>query len=110
EARSHVPGRDTAGVRTGYPYLDDGPPVLAFAHRGGAEHPELVRRENTRAAFAHAVSLGYRYLETDFHLARCGVLMAFHDALLNRFAGVTGSVGGLDSAELAGVRVGGTKP
>jgi glycerophosphoryl diester phosphodiesterase len=87
-------------VHTGFPFLDDGPPVLAFAHRGGAEHPALVRRENTRAAFAHAVSLGYRYLETDVHLTRDGVLVAFHDALLERVAGVAGSVEDLDSAEL----------
>src|SRR3954469_5174807 len=97
-------------MRTGFPFLDDGGPVLAFAHRGGATHPDLVGLENTTTAFAHAVSLGYRYLETDVHLTRDGVLVAFHDALLNRVAGVTGSVGGLDSAELAGVRVGGTEP
>jgi glycerophosphoryl diester phosphodiesterase len=97
-------------VRTGFPFLDDGPPVLAFAHRGGAEHPALVGRENTRAAFAHAVALGYRYLETDVHLTRDGVLVAFHDALLERVAGVAGSVDDLDSTELAAIRVGGTDP
>jgi glycerophosphoryl diester phosphodiesterase len=97
-------------VHTGFPFLDDGPPVLAFAHRGGAEHPELVRRENTRAAFAHAVSLGYDYLETDVHVTRDGVLVAFHDPVLDRVTGEAGSVEDLDSAELAAIRVGGTEP
>ena len=44
--------------KTGFRYLDDADGVLAFAHRGGAEHPELVGLENTTHAFRHAVSLG----------------------------------------------------
>ena len=59
---------DTARMtapRTGYAYLDDSSPPLAFAHRGGAMHPDLPGLENTMAAFRHAVSLGYR-LSTRF--------------------------------------------
>ena len=28
-------------MSTGFPFLDDPGPVLAFAHRGGARHPDL---------------------------------------------------------------------
>lgn len=97
-------------MRTGYPFLDDGGPLLAFAHRGGARHPDLAGLENTHAAFAHAVALGYRYLETDVHVTRDGVLVAFHDALLERVTDGAGSLERLDSRELADVRVGGREP
>jgi glycerophosphoryl diester phosphodiesterase len=97
-------------VTTGYPFLDDHGPVLAFAHRGGARHPDLVGVENTRAAFAHAVALGYTYLETDVHVTRDGVLVAFHDALLERVTDGTGTLEDLDAADLARVRVGGLEP
>jgi glycerophosphoryl diester phosphodiesterase len=96
--------------RTGFPFLDDGGPVLAFAHRGGALHPELTGLENTVAAFAHAVALGYRYLETDVHVTSDGVLMAFHDVLLDRVSDGSGGLAGLDAAELARVRVAGREP
>ena len=58
--------------------------MLAFAHRGGAYHPEIEGLENTLAAFRHAVELGYDYLETDVHVTRDGVLLAFHDCVLDR--------------------------
>ena len=64
---------------TRWAYLDH-PGPIPFAHRGGAsEHPE-----NTLAAFEHAVRLGYRYLETDAHVTADGVLVAFHDDVLDR--------------------------
>ena len=54
---------------TGFDYLDamrEQPgTVLAFAHRGGAYHPDIEGLENTLRAFQHAVELGYDYLETD---------------------------------------------
>ena len=95
--------------RTGFAFLDAGRPVLAFAHRGGARHPDLPGLENTRAAFAHAVGLGYRYLETDVHATRDGVLVAFHDAGLDRVTDSSGSLAGLDAAAVASIRVGGAE-
>lgn len=104
---------DTARVtrpRTGFPYLDAGldqpGAVLAFAHRGGAFHPELEGLENTLTAFEHAVALGYRYLETDVHATRDGVLLAFHDAVLDRVTSHTGSISETGYDELADVVVG----
>jgi len=104
---------DTARVtrpRTGFPYLDAGleqpGAVLAFAHRGGAFHPELEGLENTLTAFEHAVELGYRYLETDVHATRDGVLLAFHDAVLDRVTSHTGSLAETGYDELADVVVG----
>jgi glycerophosphoryl diester phosphodiesterase len=103
-------GRRDASPTTGYRFLDDGGPVLAFAHRGGARHPDLIGLENTRAAFAHAVALGYTYLETDVHVTRDGVLVAFHDALLERVTDGIGTLEELDAADLAVLRVAGREP
>jgi glycerophosphoryl diester phosphodiesterase len=96
-------------MSTCFPFLNAGP-MLAFAHRGGAGHPDLIGLENTRAAFAHAVGLGYRYLETDVHVTRDGVLVAFHDALLERVTDGAGSLDKWGSEALAEVRVAGREP
>ena len=97
--------------RTGYPYLDEplqaNGSVLAFAHRGGAYHPEIEGLENTLAAFQHAVDLGYDYLETDVHVTRDGVLLAFHDHVLDRVSDQTGSIASLTHADVRRARIGG---
>jgi glycerophosphoryl diester phosphodiesterase len=105
---------DTSHVtrpRTGYPYLDavcDEPKaVLAFAHRGGAYHPEIEGLENSLVAFRHAVELGYRYLETDVHATRDGGLFAFHDAALDRVTEHRGAVAELTSADVGRALIGG---
>ncbi|MDN4175104.1 glycerophosphodiester phosphodiesterase [Nocardioides sp. SOB77] len=96
---------------TGFAYLDEvlATPgaVLAFAHRGGAYHPEIEGLENTRAAFTHAVGLGYDYLETDVHVTADGVLLAFHDAVLDRVTDARGAIGDLTYAEVRRALVGG---
>lgn len=90
------------------PYLPSGR-VLAFAHRGGSYHPEIEGLENTLAAFRHAWELGYDYLETDVHLTRDGVLLAFHDDVLDRVSDTSGAVLDLDLAEIRRARIGGRK-
>jgi glycerophosphoryl diester phosphodiesterase len=81
--------------------------VKAFAHRGGALHPDLVGLENTLLAFRHAHHLGFRHLETDVHLTADGVLVAFHDTVLDRVTDGRGRVGDATLAELRAARVGG---
>jgi len=83
-----------------HPYLEhDGP--IAFAHRGGHD----VAPENTLAAFGHAASLGYRYLETDAHRTVDGVLVSFHDPDLNRTCGIDANIVEMTAAEVAEARV-----
>ena len=85
-----------------YAYLD-APTPLAFAHRGGAAEGD----ENTAAAFARAVTLGYRYMETDTHATSDGVAVIFHDPTLDRMLGRPGKVADVRYADLAALRVGG---
>lgn len=100
---------DTARVTvpTGFRYLDDPIGPVAFAHRGGAEHPDLRGLENTLTAFRHAVELGYDYLETDVHATRDGILLAFHDTVLDRVTDGGGALAAATYDELAGARIGG---
>ncbi|MEV4131988.1 glycerophosphodiester phosphodiesterase family protein [Dactylosporangium sp. NPDC049742] len=83
-------------------YLDL-PGPLGFAHRGGAAAGD----ENTTAAFARAVDLGYRYIETDTHATADGVPVVFHDDTLQRMLGRPGRMVDVTWADLAAVRVGG---
>ena len=100
-----------ATPRTGFAFLDEvlqmPGSVLAFAHRGGAFHPEVEGMENTLAAFKHAVSLGYDYLETDVHVTRDGHLLAFHDDVLDRVSDRQGEIARSTYAEVREALVGG---
>lgn len=74
-----------------HPYLAADTPV-AFAHRG-AHGADTGAGENSYEAFAAAVDLGYRYLETDVHRTADGVVVALHDATLDRTTDGEGLVG-----------------
>jgi glycerophosphoryl diester phosphodiesterase len=84
----------------------DHPRPIAFAHRGGAAHAP----ENSWRAFEHAVSLGYRYLETDLQATSDGILLAFHDRTLDRVTGRAGRIARMPYRELSGALIGGTEP
>lgn len=59
------------------------------------------------AAFAAAVHLGYRYVETDVHATSDGVLVAFHDDGLQRLSQRPESIADLKWRDLETVRVAG---
>jgi glycerophosphoryl diester phosphodiesterase len=58
------------------------------------------------SAFAAAVGLGYRYVETDVHATADGVLLAFHDHTLDRVTDRTGDIGSLRYDDVRRARVG----
>lgn len=84
----------------------DHPGPIPFAHRGGAADGP----ENTMAAFAAAVSLGYRYVETDVQATSDGILLAFHDDRLDRATDRRGIIAELPYAVVARARVDGREP
>lgn len=84
----------------------DHPGPIAFAHRGFS--PDGL--ENSHAAFAAAVDLGYRYLETDVRTTRDGVPLAFHDATLDRVTDRSGRIADLPWHEVRRARIGGAEP
>ena len=86
---------------TPVPGFFDFPAPLAFAHRGGgAEVPE-----NTWSAFAHAVSLGYHYVETDIRATRDGMAVALHDPTIDRVSGQRGVLSQMTWRQLRDVRL-----
>lgn len=85
------------------PFFDA--PFLAFAHRGGGVTPADLPRENTLHAFTAAAELGFAYLETDVHLTRDGVLVAFHDDRLERVTDRSGLVSELPWADIQRARI-----
>jgi glycerophosphoryl diester phosphodiesterase len=92
-----------------WPYFT-GPRPLAFAHRGGGDYAPNVGIENSIAAFANAVDLGYTHVETDVHATSDGVAIAFHDDRLDRVTDAVGAVGELTWAQVAQARIGGREP
>ncbi|WP_406134028.1 glycerophosphodiester phosphodiesterase [Streptomyces zaomyceticus] len=92
-------------TRVLHPYLDH-PSPLPFAHRGGTANG----LENTAAAFRRAAAAGYRYFETDVHTTADGVLVAFHDATLDRVTDASGRIRDLPWAAVGEARVAGKEP
>ena len=80
--------------------------ILAFAHRGDQDSGP----ENTMAAFEGAARLGFQYIETDVHATSDGVLLAFHDPILDRLTDQRGRIDRLEWSSLRHVRVAGTEP
>lgn len=73
-----------------------------MAHRGFS----LEGLENTMTAFAAAVELGFRYVETDVHATHDGVVVAFHDETLDRVTDRTGRIPELSWRQVSRARVG----
>jgi glycerophosphoryl diester phosphodiesterase len=61
-------------------------------------------------AFEHAVRLGYRYVETDVHVTSDGVLLAFHDDVLDRVTDGHGRVDELPWSVVRQAKVDGREP
>lgn len=79
---------------------------LAIAHRGGAaESPE-----NTMAAFEHARSLGFSYVELDVRATADGVLVVYHDPVLDTLTDRSGAIAELSWSEVKEARVEGEEP
>jgi len=81
-----------------------------MAHRGGARYAPNVGLENSLTAFANAVALGYRYLETDVHASADGKVFAFHDATLDRVTGSAGHIRTLEADVVRRARIGDREP
>jgi glycerophosphoryl diester phosphodiesterase len=89
-----------------YPFLD-WPGPIPFAHQGA--HRDGGPGENTMSAFEAAVDMGYRYIETDVHATSDGVLVAFHDDVLDRVTDRTGLIGDLPWSEVSKAKVRGSE-
>jgi glycerophosphoryl diester phosphodiesterase len=84
----------------------DGPVPFVMAHRGF----DLDGAENSMRAFEAAVRLGVDFLETDVQVTSDGVLLAFHDARLERVTGVPGRVGQLPWSRVRTALIRGVEP
>ncbi|MFC6706464.1 glycerophosphodiester phosphodiesterase [Flexivirga alba] len=84
----------------------DHPGVIAMAHRGFTEGSGSP--ENSLPAFAAAVNLGFRYVETDVHATSDGTLVAFHDHRLDRVTDGSGVVAELPWSAVRAAKIAGT--
>lgn len=73
---------------------------IVLAHRaGGNEAPE-----NSLLAFANMEEKGFKYIESDVHASRDGVVVIFHDDTLERTTNGRGKIAHKSWAELTEVR------
>lgn len=82
----------------------DGP--IPLAHMGGRGE----EAENSAAAFANAVRLGYRHLDIDLQATSDGVLVAHHDESLERLTGLDAAVADLTWEQVSELRLPGGQP
>lgn len=86
-----------------------GPHPRAFAHRGW-HTGDLAGCENTLPAFRRALAEGFVHVETDVHVTSDGVLVAFHDDVLDRVTDASGPIAALPYREVRRARIGGREP
>lgn len=91
-----------------YAYFDA--PFIPLAHRGGITEHAPVEVENSLGGFRAAWDFGYRHLETDVHTTADGVLVAFHDEVLDRVTDATGRLAHLPWQAVQEARIGGSEP
>lgn len=87
------------------PYLVGVRPRV-FAHRGFSDEG----LENSMQAFRAAVDLGCGYVETDTHVTRDGVVVAFHDDRLDRVTDASGAIADLSFDRVRRARIHGHAP
>lgn len=87
----------------GHPWFDDARTPRVLAHRGlvtlRMAHEGIA--ENSFAAIAQAHAAGVRYVESDCHLTRDGVVVLFHDDDLTRVTGDPRPIADVEVRELA---------
>lgn len=72
---------------------------VVLAHRGGGnEEPE-----NSMTAFRRMRDKGFRYIETDTHATRDGVVVVFHDPVLDRVTDASGLIKNYTWRELSSI-------
>lgn len=86
-------------------YLDHGGPI-PLSHKGFS----LEGLENSMTAFAAAVDLGFRYLETDVHATSDGVVVPFHDERLEPVTNGFGPVAELPWSTVSRALIRGVEP
>lgn len=88
------------------PFLYPSAKPRVFAHRGltiDAIGNQLD--ENTLGAFARAVDVGVRYIESDIQVTADGVAVLFHDDDLERVAGIPSPISKLTFEEISAIKL-----